>query len=169
MAKKKAIIVDIDGCLADSEISHMFEKEIASGKWEWFSNRLDTFEPFSWAKPFIQSLIHSPCGLDIIFLTARQVDYMQQTIRWLNKHLNVDASDQKVFMFMRPMGDKSGSAELKKNIYNSSIKKKWDVLFAIDDRPNIIEMWKSLGVPSMLVFNTESKIEDEVRKTFNIT
>jgi hypothetical protein len=169
MSKRKAIILDIDGCLADSEISHLFEKEIASGDFEWFTSRLESFESFSWSKPFVLSLVNSPWGLDVLFVTARQENYLGETVFWMTKHLGVDISDQKIYLFMRPVGDVQGSSALKKDIYLHKIRQRWDVLFAIDDRPDVIKMWKSVGVPSMLVYNTESKIEDEVRKTFNIT
>lgn len=49
---------------------------------------------------------------------------------------------------MRPTGDTREDTVLKKEIYETLVAKHLNVLVAFEDRPRIIEMWQSCGLPT---------------------
>ena len=52
-------------------------------------------------------------------------------------------------LLMRAEDDNRTSAEVKRSLYESVIKGRYDVMFAIDDLEENIEMFKSLGIKTL--------------------
>ena len=48
-------------------------------------------------------------------------------------------------MFMRPKDDYRKDSLVKKEIYNNELSK-YNVLFVYDDRNQVVDMWRELGV-----------------------
>jgi len=160
---RECVIYDIDGCLLDSEMSHLYDREIAKGDFKWFHDMLPKFQPFKWAKLFVQSFRWG--HIDTVFLTARNEDFEEITKQTLLKHFGITIDNKSVFLFMRPSADERGSVPLKLDYWNQVISKIWKPIFAIDDRKNITEMWKKLGVPSFHIQDPSSEYADMVLKT----
>jgi hypothetical protein len=51
---------------------------------------------------------------------------------------------------MRKTGDKRKDAIVKQEIYDTKIKDKYEILYAIDDREDIAEVWNRNGIPVLL-------------------
>lgn len=130
----KACIVDLDGtlCLFGSE------------------------------NPFDRSFIKDKCNTAIakildnykghIFLfSGRNDKYKNETLNWL-KDNDIRYSE----LHMRKDGDTRPDYEVKKEMFDTVIRNKYFVEFVFDDRPQIIDLWKSLG---LTVFDVGEGIE----------
>ncbi len=134
---KKAIICDIDGTLA-----------LLEGR--------DPFNP----KTVERDLLNNPIAnilhvytsqkefdLQIILVSGRYEKFKEQTERWLKKH-NIN----NYLLFMRKNFDRRKDFILKKEIYEKNIKGQYDVLFVLDDRDQVVKMWrKELGLTCLQV------------------
>lgn len=127
-----AIICDIDGTLA-----HM-------------GNR----SPFDWARvgedvadesvgEILNALRHTHV---ILLVSGRDECCREQTARWLY-HNNISFEG----LFMRPAGNNEDDRIIKKAIYNDHIKGKFNVLFVLDDRDKVVEMWREEGLKCLQV------------------
>ncbi len=47
---------------------------------------------------------------------------------------------------MRRSGDKRPDTEVKQQIYDTYFKDKYNIAYVIDDRPSVIQMWRSNGL-----------------------
>lgn len=91
--------------------------------------------------------ILSTCGAAQTFLiSGREDKFKPQTERWLEKHgIRYDA------LLMRVAGDMRKDAVIKKEIYEAHIKGKVNVLFVLDDRNQVVDMWRSEGLTCLQV------------------
>lgn len=123
--KDDAIIVDLDGTLAINtgrdyyDYSRVIEDEV--------NERVYALFHYSREK--------------IIIVSGRDDVCMDKTKQWLN---NNDIHYDEVFM--RKTGDTRKDWIVKQEIYDKHIKDKYHVLYAIDDRPQVCRMWRSLGM-----------------------
>ena len=139
------VIWDIDGVLADSELRHQFAEEIAKGDFSWFESRIPHFRAHRWAVETINAL--AAAGHTILFVTARDQKYRAATVSWLNKTIKT-----KRYKLMMRVGD-GPDADIKRGIYDKTIKDNYKVLMAFDDNQACIQMWRSLGI--MALHNTD--------------
>ena len=129
-----AVIVDVDGTLA-----------LMEGK----------REPFEWDKVLLDApnwpildLVHTlqESGLYILVTTGRDGICLDDTKTWLSDHGVVyDA------IFIRDEGDCRKDSIIKKEIYDNHIKDKYDVKYVIDDRNQVVKMWRDLGLTVLQV------------------
>lgn len=80
-------------------------------------------------------------GYKIIFCSGREDCYRPQTELFLETHAKVQ-----YVLHMRKTGDQRKDSIVKKEIYDSEIKDKYNVIFALDDRDQVVELWRSLGL-----------------------
>jgi len=151
MAKELAIIVDVDGTLADMRGIR--------GPFEWDKVHLD--------KPHqdVIDLVKDLAGVEeidqlkyfddgtsgerftkipkykIIITTGRDGVCEEATRKWL-KDNGVCFYD----FYIRKAGDFRKDNIIKSEIYMDHIRPKYDVKFVIDDRDQVVEMWRSLGL-----------------------
>lgn len=83
-------------------------------------------------------------GCKIFFVSARPDDYKDLTVEWLVKHLPIDF--EYAGLIMRRAGDRRDDVIVKQEMYDKYFKDKHRVEFVIDDRPKVIEMWRSNGL-----------------------
>ncbi|MDC1174334.1 HAD family acid phosphatase [Bacteriovoracaceae bacterium] len=136
--KDKAIIVDIDGTLADVE--HRVHFVQASPKdWKNFNQHIihDKINP--WCLEIIKKFKKDQ--YKIILLTGRTDDFQKDTEEWLVK-FNVPFD----LLLMRSESDRREDFEIKKEIYQNNIEPKFDSLFVLEDRLSVVKMWRSLGL-----------------------
>jgi predicted kinase len=131
--KNKAIICDIDGT-----ISHM-------------KNRT----PYDYTKVMhdycdvvVKDIVekYSKEGFDILFVSGREDSCKQETLDWLDNN-NIEFSH----LFMRKEGDKRPDHEIKLEIYKEFIEPYYSVFFCLDDRDQIVKMWRSIGLKCLQV------------------
>lgn len=80
-------------------------------------------------------------GIKIILLSGRDDIYLPQTENWLKKH-----DIQYHELFLRKAGDMRSDRVVKYEIYTSKIAPKYNVISAFEDRPQMVRMWKEIGI-----------------------
>lgn len=129
------VIFDLCGTLAD--ITHRLP-EIKEGKY------FDSMEkiPDDKLKVDIFSLyeicVDSFCRIAIV--TGRDEKFRHHTKAWLKKH-GITYSE----LHMRPADDNRSDDEIKQEIYLSHFKSR-RVLFVVDDRQGVVDMWRKHGL-----------------------
>lgn len=127
--KPYAIICDIDGTLA-----HM--KDRSAYDWKAVGN--DTKD----------DLIHNLVAIartnmlsDLILVSGRDEVCRPETEAWLKEHGITYHG-----LFMRPQGDKRKYNVVKEEIYQNHIAGHYNVRFVLDDRDQVVRMWRDLGL-----------------------
>jgi len=135
---KKAIIVDIDGTLADVEhrVHHVRQEP---KNWRAFNQAMDLDILNPWCRDLILAMKNQQT--DILLVTGRDEDYRIKTEQWLKKN-NVPFNH----LWMRQASDYRGDDIVKKEIYDIEIKPNYQVLFVVDDRQSVVKMWRSIGL-----------------------
>ena len=131
--KPEAIIVDLDGTLA-----HM------SGR-----------SPYDWDRvgedvvdANISDLLYRIAvgnydnkRPEIIILSGRDAVCHGKTFRWLkDNNIEYDA------LFMRPEGDMRKDSIVKRELFEEHIRDNYQVKFILDDRNQVVEMWRDMGL-----------------------
>lgn len=135
--KKKGIIVDLDGTLAD--ITHR-RKYVDGNKKDWknFNKNIIQDEINSWCREIIRRMIHD----HHVLLVSGRTDLLKaETIEWLKKH-EVPFTD----LMMRRDKDNRDDTIVKREILEGNIKPYYDILFVIDDRAKVVKMWREAGL-----------------------
>ena len=136
----KVVICDIDGTIAD--IEHRRHHVNKSPKdWKSFFAEMDKDTV---RKDVLKMLKEaSGEGKQIIFVSARPEDYIEVTDKWLQ-----DAVEQAFdyFLIMRKKSDTRDDAVVKREIFQQYLSD-LNIDKVIDDRPKVIRMWRSLGLP----------------------
>lgn len=123
--KPTAILCDIDGTLA-----HMTDR----GPFEWAKVGNDTLDT---TVCDILKLYHSQ-GYQVILLSGRDGSCHTQTIRWLSdNHVPYDG------LLMRTADDMRKDSIVKREIFDASIRDHYNVLFVLDDRDQVVKMWRN--------------------------
>jgi len=85
-------------------------------------------------------------GTIVIALSGRDGSCRELTENWLDAN-NIPFD----FLFMRPAGDSRKDSIVKMEIYNEHIRGKYNVKFILDDRNQVVDMWRSLGLTCLQV------------------
>jgi hypothetical protein len=146
--KQPAVIFDRDGTLAS--VAHVAPKDRSQDSWGAFNASL----PFDAPVPVVAGLLRSikPGVVRIMTSGRSQGDYpgdrrrLYQMRDWLSKHdLPID------LVIMRPGGDQRRDSVVKRQMYDQIIAPRFDVRFVVDDRPQVVDMWRDLGLPVLAV------------------
>lgn len=86
-------------------------------------------------------LFHSN-GYKVVFCSGREDKYEDATRQFIGKYLpNVEYD-----LFMRKTSDMRRDSVIKEEIYEGKIKDKFNVLFVLDDRMQVVSLWRELGL-----------------------
>lgn len=118
-----AIICDIDGTLALFTNRGPFEMEKC--------------ESDALSVPVATVLADMSVNHTIILMSGRDEKFRPQTERWLNKH-----DVRHTALYMRPTGDMRKDAIVKHELFDAHIKDKYNILFALDDRDQMVRMYR---------------------------
>ncbi len=137
-AKKKAIIVDLDGTLAncDHRVHHV---EKTPKDWVSFNRGMGLDEINSWCAELITAMEGN--GFKIILLTGRGEESRSQTEEWLKKH-QISYTE----LYMRKAQDSREDSEIKREIFLDFIRPEYETLFVVEDRLSVVEMWRKLNI-----------------------
>ena len=135
---KKAILVDLDGTLAD--IEHRVHHVQSDNKnWKAFNDGMHADELNHWCADLVKAMQGE--NYKIIFITGRGEATRQMTVEWLEKKsITYD------HLYMRPLKDRREDFEVKKEIYEDQIKDDYKVVFVVEDRASVVKMWRSIGL-----------------------
>ncbi|TYQ26884.1 AAA family ATPase [Pseudanabaena sp. UWO311] len=85
-------------------------------------------------------------GKAIVFVSGREDKSKPQTLAWLEKHgICFDA------LHMRKSGDMRKDSIVKREIYDEFILDKYNVSFVLDDRDQVVKVWRDLGLTCLQV------------------
>jgi len=140
MSKRKIVVVDIDGTIAD--VSHRLHHIHGKKKdWKRFFEGMDRDTPITSVVDHVRKLAREH---EIVMLTGRPNSYRERTEAWL-KAFDIPHSK----LLMRPAGDHRPDyvtkAELMRSLDLDSI------ALALDDRPPVCVEYRKLGVRCVLI------------------
>lgn len=143
-----AIIVDLDGTLSDDTARSHY---VTDGKRDF-----NTYHFLASEDPrheFCYQIVNRfIVDTRVIFLTGRPESTRQATVNWLKDRCGfVTGYD----LIMRPDGVYIKNHIFKQNIYNTQIKGRYNILFAIDDLEEVCNMWQENGVMALNCFTRD--------------
>jgi predicted kinase len=131
----EAVIVDIDGTLAT-----MSDRS----PYEW--HRVGEDSPVVAVIAAVSAAYQ--VGSEIIIMSGRDGSCEDITREWLLKHLS-KVSDFK--LFMRAEGDSRKDDLVKYELFNENVRDKYHVRYVLDDRDQVVAMWRKLGLATFQV------------------
>jgi hypothetical protein len=144
MSRQPAVLVDMDGTLCDvSTVIHL--QSVPDG--------FTSFHEACAECPPHQAVIewcldHHSRGNAILIVTGRDAWTRELTEQWLSEHLPVPIDG----LHMRPDGDFRSNAHIKREIH-SQLTLTYEIRGAIDDDPEIVELWRGFGIPVAMVLD----------------
>jgi hypothetical protein len=144
MKRESAVIVDMDGTLCDiSTVIHLQAEP-------------DGFTAFheACAKCPPNQVVVDWCvdqrglGHEILIVTGRDAWAHGLTVQWLSQNFPVPLAG----VYMRRDGDFRSNVDVKREIH-SRLALKYDIRAAVDDDPEIVELWQEFGIPVALVLD----------------
>lgn len=142
--ENRIYLCDIDGTLADNKHRNPFnEKEVLQDG------------PIIPVIEVITSLMNA--DIQIIFFSGRTEACKAQTIQWLRMWFNYADWEKDPEIYMRAIDDNRGDEIVKKELYDTHIKDKYEVVGVFDDRMKVCRMWYELG---LFVFNVNQGLKE---------
>lgn len=148
----KAVIFDIDGTLANCDHRlHHLDAEVKD--WEsFFAAQCDDapIEAIVWLNmmmDYCATDMHwedGPNAFQILIVTARPEQYRDVTQVWLSQHSIACKT-----LYMRKDGDYRPDNVVKAEILEQILADGYDPQLVIDDRPQVVEMWRSFGITTL--------------------
>lgn len=89
-------------------------------------------------------------GFTILLTSGRSAKHQEQTERWLHAHSFREPYGT-YHLFMRKEGDSRRDNIVKREIYEQHIQGKWNIRFVLDDRTQIVRVWRELGLTCLQV------------------
>lgn len=135
--KQDCILVDIDGTIAHMD---------------------DMRKPYDWDKVLLDrpdeviiELVHDVCNASAhtipVFVSGRSAECREDTLTWL-----INQGFENPILFMRGEKDYRKDSIVKKEIYHKHIEPNYNVIFGLDDRQQVVDMYrKELGLKILQV------------------
>jgi predicted kinase len=89
-------------------------------------------------------------GKKVIFVSGRRLTHLSQTVRWLGRNV-IPYGITNWLLFMRGEEDNRPDYEVKQEIYDTQVKNKYNVHLVLDDRNQVVEMWRRNGLTCLQV------------------
>lgn len=156
MKGQKVVLCDLDGTLCDVEHRRHFLTDDPDRKdWKSFFEGLpqDTLRE-DVAEKVMTAMAENKAHL--ILVSARPEEYREATMNWLAEQGQKYQGKFPSFvtLIMRADNDSREDSIIKKEIYDKYLKD-INIVKIFDDRPRVIRMWESLGLPVEDVGNGE--------------
>jgi len=125
-----AIIIDIDGTIAHND-----------GHRGWYEyDKVYADSPKQNVIDVVLALINS--GYYPVFCSGRTDDCYDDTLAWIEEYVGVKVNT----LLMRKTGDRRKDSIIKYEIFNEHIRNNYRVVAAFDDRRQVTEMWRGIGL-----------------------
>lgn len=139
----KTVIVDLDGTLA--LIDHRLHYIKGANKdYDSFYNACDKDAPNQRIINLVNVLECN--GYFIEIMTGRSDIVKDKTVAWLDEH-----SVRYDHLTMREYGDHTPDFELKKKWFFNSNTLRKEIVFVLEDRKRVVDMWRSMGITCLQV------------------
>ena len=156
ISKPNAIIVDLDGTVALHNRS------------PYDYDMLHTDDPYEAVVRCVKNEYGESNYTHILFTSGRPDSHYVETVHWLEKHMQIYPSIpqwrdsegnrragrngmERVQLFMRKAEDKRMDAIVKYEIFDEKIRNNYNVLYAFDDRDQVVDLWRSINIPTFQV------------------
>ena len=83
----------------------------------------------------------------ILFTSGREEKFREPTERFLAEHL----PGIPYLLYMRATGDMRKDSYVKEEMFNEHIRGKWNILFILDDRNQVVDKWREMGLHTFQV------------------
>jgi hypothetical protein len=133
-AKPSAVIVDVDGTLA-----------IITDRSPYSHQGVLKDRPNAPVIAVARAL--ASAGHTLVIVSGRSELARADTELWLTRHLGVPFDGP----YMRPTRDDRKDEAIKREVYDREIKPRFDVLCVLDDRDQVVRMWRQLGLTCLQV------------------
>lgn len=132
-SKPKAVLVDLDGTAALKWHGRGFHD---------YDSRVLFDKPNYPVIEVVRSLFL--VGIDPIFVSGRKgnTECFAATTSWIKRHV----SDVKPLLYMREPWDNRPDWLVKTDIFNTYIRNDWNVVAALDDRDQVVQRYRQLGL-----------------------
>lgn len=130
----RAFMIDVDGTIA-----------LMNDRGPYDHDRCDTDLPNEPVIELVQDLIRA--GDVPVYCSGREEKYRALTTEWIARHVGI-APDH---LFMRPTGDTRKDSIVKVELYDQFIVGKFNIRFVLDDRSQVVDAWRLLGLPTFQV------------------
>ncbi len=145
----KAVIFDVDGTLAkcDHRLHHL-DGEVKD--WDSFFACQDKDTPIEgivWLNQMLASASNEMASgheFACLIVTARPEQYRAVTEQWIDTH-----QIWWYHVYMRKEGDFRPDDLVKADILNEILADGYEPFLVIDDRPQVVEMWRSFGITTL--------------------
>lgn len=87
-----------------------------------------------------------PKYITVIFVTGRKEKYREVTQKWIFTQSIVNKLQFSYKLLMRKTDDTRKDFVVKKELYDTEIKGKFNVIFVLDDRNQVVKMWREIGL-----------------------
>lgn len=87
----------------------------------------------------------------VIFLSGRDEECRDLTEAWLREHVVERRLMSDYELHMRPAGDRRRDSIVKAELFDRHVRDQYRVLVVLDDRKQVVEMWRSLGLTCLQV------------------
>lgn len=134
-----AIIIDLDGTLCDVSHRTHFVKTTPPN-WPAFFDACRDDTP-NGAVVALYDMARD-AGHTILYVSGRPETHRAQTVAWLETH----GVDVYAALLMRPEGDYRQDAIVKRELFDQHIAGKYAILFTVDDRKQVVQMWRDMGL-----------------------
>lgn len=155
-SKPNAIIVDLDGTVALHNRS------------PYDYDMLHTDDPYEAVVRCVKNEYGEGNYTHILFTSGRPDSHYVETVHWLEKHMQIypripewrDSDGkrragrngmERVQLFMRKAEDKRMDAIVKYEIFDEKIRNNYNILYAFDDRDQVVDLWRSIEIPTFQV------------------
>lgn len=146
--KPRAIIVDIDGTLSNSD--HR-EYLLNHGRRDEYFDQVSYDDLNEWCKDLIDRYKQDHV---VLLLTGRPERVRAETVNWLDLHnVHYDA------LIMRGEDDCEQGFIYKQKILQTRLEPNFDVKMIVDNDPDICEAFRNLGIPA-LEYQQEGGVDD---------
>jgi hydroxymethylpyrimidine pyrophosphatase-like HAD family hydrolase len=129
-----AVLVDVDGTLALHDGRDPYDESLVA------------YDLPNTAIITIVRALHKD-GHRIIVVSGRTEFARQDTMDWLDEHLQVPIDG----LYLRASGDRRRDIHVKRDIYQIYIANRYDVLCVLDDRTQVVRLWRSLDLTCLQV------------------
>lgn len=163
MAKQNAIIVDLDGTISDyTHRKHWIPTPAGSKRtdiigsndidrhWERFHTEAINDKPITEIVSILKWMRIASPNNAILLATGRSDKHRSITRDWISLH-RVPYNH----LYMRKHGDWRRDIEVKLDMYKKHIEPNYNVLFALEDRDSVCELWRGLGIRTLQVCKGE--------------
>lgn len=147
--KKDAIICDLDGTLCN--IEHRLHHVRGPGKknWKAFCDEIPNDKPNLWCAKLINRYLgqadRSSNSEKVVFCSGRSDEYRKVTETWLHGYCFYNYEG----LYMRRRGDSRADYIAKEIILDFELLTRYNILFAIDDRQQVVDLWRRRGLVAL--------------------